>query len=109
MADLDKSPEPAVSPRSLEMLRSAVDLEDSGTNPMSREEQEIIHWFKEVRFRRKLFGGVNEEDVWKKLEQLNGMFDAALRAERIRYDVLLEEARNKSAQTPQAGGSREDS
>lgn len=31
------------------------------------EHKEIIKWFQTVKFRRTLFGGVDENDVWKKL------------------------------------------
>ena len=52
---------------------------------------QINQWLKTVRFRKQLFGGLNEQDVWKKIEELNDMYGEALMAERIRYDVLLEE------------------
>ena len=58
---------------------------------LNQEQLQIINWLKEVRFRKQLFGGVNEQDVWKKIEKLNEMYEAALKAERIRYDVLLEQ------------------
>lgn len=50
----------------------------------------IVPWLQKVRFRKCLFGGVNEADVWKKLEELNAMYETALAAERARYDALLE-------------------
>lgn len=50
----------------------------------------IIPWLQKVRFRKCLFGGVSEADVWKKLEELNAMYETALAAERARYDALLE-------------------
>lgn len=53
----------------------------------------IGSWLKQVRFRRCLFGGVSEPDVWKKIGELNTMYEAALSAERARYDALLEAAR----------------
>ena len=40
-----------------------------------------------------MFGGVDEADVWKKLEELNGLYDEALLAERVRYDTLIEQYR----------------
>lgn len=69
----------------------AVIQETSGDEVLNQEQLEIISWLKEVRFRKQLFGGVNELDVWKKIEELNEMYEAALKAERIRYDVLLEQ------------------
>lgn len=50
----------------------------------------IVPWLQKVRFRKCLFGGVSEADVWKKLEELNAMYETALAAERARYDALLE-------------------
>lgn len=56
---------------------------------LSKEQQELVQWLKTVRFQPSVFGGVNESDVWKKLEQLNRLYEAALVAERARYNALL--------------------
>lgn len=56
---------------------------------LSTEQQELIEWLKTVKFKPAVFGGVNESDVWKKLEQLNRLYEAALIAERARYNALL--------------------
>ena len=64
-----------------------------------QEEQRIAQWLKKVRFRRQIFGGVSERDVWKKIGELNAMYQQALVAERARYDALLQEARTSGAQT----------
>ena len=58
--------------------------------PLNREQKRILAWLKKVRFRKRLFGGVSERDVWKKIEELNHMSDLALVAERARYDALLQ-------------------
>ena len=58
---------------------------------LSQEQVEIVEWLKKIKFKKKLVGGVKEEDVWSKINQLNEMYEAALKAERIRYDVLLEQ------------------
>lgn len=55
-----------------------------------QEERRIAQWLDKVRFRRKLFGGVNEKDVWNRIGELNEMYRRALIAERARYDALLE-------------------
>ena len=60
---------------------------------INSEQQKIMDWLKKVRFRRQLFGGVSEQDVWKKIDELNKLYDAALAAERIRYETLLAEQR----------------
>ena len=41
-------------------------------------------------------GGVNEADVWKKIAELNALYEAALSAERARYDALLKEQRDRT-------------
>ena len=42
-------------------------------------------------FRKNLLGGVDEAAMWKKLEELYALYEAAIRAERTRYNVLLAE------------------
>lgn len=59
--------------------------------PLNHEQQHIRNWLKEVRFKKAVFGGVEESDVWKKIEELNTLYEAALSAERARYDALLAE------------------
>lgn len=61
--------------------------------PINREQQRMIAWLKKVRFKKQLFGGISERDVWKKLEELNSMYNLALIAERARYDALLQKQR----------------
>ena len=64
---------------------------------MADERKEIISWLESVRFRRRLFGGVDEKDVWKKIAELDILYTKALEAERVRYDVLIAEAKKKAA------------
>ena len=66
-------------------------LPSTEKTPINSEQQNIVEWLKKVRFRKQLFGGVSEQDVWKKIDELNKLYDAALAAERIRYEALLEE------------------
>lgn len=67
------------------------------TPALSREQRKIVQWLKQVRFKRALFG-VSEKDVWKKMGEMNELFQQALVAERIRYDTLLEQQRLQSWQ-----------
>ncbi len=62
---------------------------DAATEAINQEHKEIIKWFQTVKFRRALFGGVDENDVWKKLQELNQLYESAIRAERERYNILL--------------------
>lgn len=56
---------------------------------ISREQEEIVQWLRKVKFRKNLLGGVDEVQMWKKLEELYALYAAAIRAERTRYDALL--------------------
>ncbi len=66
---------------------------------LNSEQQSIVEWLKKVRFKKQLIGGISEQDVWKKLDELNKMYEAALTAERIRYETLLEK---QKAEAPQS-------
>lgn len=57
---------------------------------LNAEQRRIAGWLKKLRFKRQLIGGVSERDVWKRLDELNSLYDQALHAERARYDALLE-------------------
>ncbi len=64
--------------------------------------KKISEWLESVRFRKQFFGGISENDVWKKINELNQMYQAALEAERIRYNTLLEDYK-KTEEDPQDG------
>ena len=51
--------------------------------------KKIAAWLEQLRFRKQLFGGVSEQEVWKKIEELNELYEAALKAERVRCDTLI--------------------
>ncbi len=57
--------------------------------PLNHEQARLQDWLRQVRFKKTLFGGVRESDLWKKLLELNSLYEAALSAERARYDALL--------------------
>lgn len=76
---------------------------------ISREQQEILEWLRTVKFRKKLLGGVDEVQLWKKLEELYGLYANAIRAERARYDALLARsgaARPLSQEEGEEGGGK---
>ena len=54
------------------------------------QEEKISEWLKQVKFRKCIFGGVSESDVWKKISELNDMYREAIFAERIRNEALSE-------------------
>ena len=55
------------------------------------QEEKIKEFLQTVKFRELIFGGVSEQDVWKKIGELNEMYRQALLAERIRCDALIAE------------------
>lgn len=68
---------------------------DQPKSPVLNHEQANIQAFlKKVRFKKALFGGVQESDVWKKIGELNTLYEAALSAERARYDALLQQQKS---------------
>ena len=69
-------------------------MADENSKPDEIQKQElgkIVSWLKTLKFKKKLFGGVDEADVWKKMDELNKMYEQVFEEERLRYDLLLEE------------------
>ena len=56
-----------------------------------KQEEKIRDFLQKVKFRKRIFGGVSEKDVWTKIGELNEMYRQALLAERIRCDALIAE------------------
>lgn len=54
-------------------------------------EERIAGWLNKVKFRKQIFGGVSETDVWNRIRELNDMYRDALIAERARCDALIAE------------------
>ena len=63
---------------------------------MTTEEKHIAEWLRKLKFRKRLFGGVSEANVWRRIGELNELYERALIAERARYDALIEEARREA-------------
>ena len=49
-------------------------MKKTRSRPLNHEQQRISKWLQEVRFKKAFFGGVEEADVWKKIEELNSMY-----------------------------------
>jgi len=60
-----------------------------GTDSSNSIQKDIVQWMRKLKFKKKLFGGVAEDDVLKKLEELNSLYEAALLAERARWEAKL--------------------
>ena len=50
------------------------------TEALNHEHEKLKEWFRTVRFRKVLFGGVDEIHLWKKLEELNQIYETSLSA-----------------------------
>lgn len=44
---------------------------------ISQEQLEIVEWYRKVKFRKNLLGGVDEVQMWKKREELYGLYENA--------------------------------
>ena len=51
---------------------------------------DIAGIFEKMRFRKKLIGGVDEQDVWKKLDDLQKAYRSVYEAQQVRYEAILE-------------------
>ena len=67
-----------------------IDRNNRERSALSFQLEKIARYLEQLRLKKKLFG-VDEADVWKKIEKLNEMYEDAVLAERERYNILLEE------------------
>lgn len=65
------------------------------------EYQRVAAYLSAVRFKRKAVGGLDPADVWKKLEELNGLYEDALLAERVRCNLLIRQVRMSGGALPE--------
>ena len=56
-----------------------------------RTMQDIADQLSAMKFRKKMFGGVDEDDVWKKLEQLQQTYQLVHDEQAAYYQALLDE------------------
>ncbi len=68
---------------------------------------DVAEVFKTLKFRKKLVGGVDEMDVWKKLDFVQKEYRSAYEMQEERYKALLAErdAEIKSLKNKHSGGS----
>lgn len=53
--------------------------------------EDIAAELKSLRFKKTLFGGVSEADVWRQLEKLHAAYQSVLDAQAARYEAILAE------------------
>lgn len=64
----------------------------------------LARTFQEMKFRKKLLGGVDEADVWRKLEKLQQEYETLYHRQAAHYQALLEERDRALAALTQDGG-----
>ena len=73
----------------------------------ARNMEDVAEVFKTLKFRKKLIGGVDEMDVWKKLDLVQSTYRSAYEMQEERYKALLAErdAEIESLKNKHSGGS----
>jgi hypothetical protein len=63
---------------------------------LNPEQIKIADWLDKLKFRKQVLGGINEYDVWKKIVELNAMYEEALKTERLRCRIMIDYYKNTS-------------
>ena len=64
----------------------------------------LARTFQEMKFRKKLLGGVDEADVWRKLEKLQQEYETLYHRQAAHYQARLEEREQALARLTQDRG-----
>lgn len=59
--------------------------------------EEIAELFQSLKFKKKLLGGIDERDVWKKLEMVQNEYRFAYEVLQERYEARLREREEEIA------------
>ncbi|NEW62015.1 hypothetical protein GMA11_01275 [Granulicatella sp. zg-ZJ] len=59
-----------------------------------KSETELLAFFKKLKFKKKLFFGVDEKDVWRKLANLQQEYQTLIAIHDAKYEALLAERDN---------------
>ena len=57
----------------------------------SKSLEDIAEFIDKMKFRKSLIGGVDEQSVWKKIDDLNNEYKAVFEEQETKYRTLLEE------------------
>ena len=57
----------------------------------SRSLEDIAEFIDKMKFRKSLIGGVDEQSVWKKIEDLNNEYKSVFDEQETKYRTLLED------------------
>ena len=62
---------------------------------MAKKIEDISKFIKEIKFKKKLFGGVDEHEVWNKIEALNLEYKELYQIQQAKIDYLEEKLNGK--------------
>lgn len=62
---------------------------------MAKKIEDISKFIKEIKFKKKLFGGVDELEVWNKIEALNLEYKELYQIQQAKIDYLEEKLNAK--------------
>lgn len=62
---------------------------------MAKKIEDISKYLQNLKFKKKLFGGVDEADVWKKIEALNLEYKELYEFQQNKIDILEEKLNEK--------------
>lgn len=58
---------------------------------MAKSLGEIANLLQHTKFKRKWFGGVDEDDVWKKIERLQAEYSELIEENSYKHDALIDQ------------------
>ena len=64
----------------------------------SSDMEKIAELFKGLRFRHRIFGGVSETSVWRKLGDVHSEYKRLYEAQQIRYEAIIAEKDKRIAE-----------
>ncbi len=62
---------------------------------MAKKIEDISKFIKDIKFKKKLFGGVDELEVWNKIEALNLEYKELYQIQQAKIDYLEEKLNGK--------------
>lgn len=62
---------------------------------MAKKIEDISKFIKDIKFKKKLFGGVDELEVWNKIEALNLEYKELYQIQQTKIDYLEEKLNEK--------------
>lgn len=66
--------------------------------------EDIAELFQGLWFKRKIFGGVDEKDVWKQLDMIQKEYRSAYEIQQERYEARLDEREEKKVNGKSSSG-----